>query len=593
MLSTKSRFLILPFLLLPALAAAQLIPGTYESSAYGEVGKIPVSVTVDQSRIVSIVVGPNQETIGIGREAAQKTAESIVQSQSIDVDVVSGATASSTAVLVAVHESLMAAGADMEQFSSVNRRPVALSTTPMRTDIVVIGGGAAGMVAAIEAAEHGADVILIEKMQFLGGASGICAGDMMVSGSQVQKKLGVTGDSPDLFMKDLLNTGHHLNNKETLDVFSKNLGPTVDWLMQRGVLFDELRGLQSRAEYLTPRILSVRGGCPSLVDTLRRQLRATKTRVLTGTKAQEILVHDGKVMGVAAAGKATEYLISAKSVILATGGYGANKELLQYYLSKALYYGPSSSQGDGHKMAAGVGAKLRLMPFAQTYYDGIEISPGLAKSTLLGNEAALSQGAILIDRSGHRLVNEKGTDREILEAQIRSDGSLFLLMDDASFGAFRKALQGNGVQESEIAAWLEHDSRKPLFMRAETLDALALKAGIPYEALKSTVGRYNRFVSAGKDEDFGRPKQFMLSEIDASGPYYIVEQRPRFAMTIGSVSVNRRLEVLDKNKTPIPNLYAAGEIVNSVHGDEIARGASLSWAAVSGRIAAQSALAEE
>ena len=165
------------------------------------------------------------------------------------------------------------------------------------------------------------------------------------------------------------------------------------------------------------------------------------------------------------------------------------------------------------------------------------------------------------------------------------------MSDDAAFKVFREGIKNNGVSSDEVDKWLAKNGKgSPLFAHAATLEEVAKIAGINATNLAATVKRFNGFVKAGKDEDFGRKASDMKAEISATGPYYIVEQKPRFATTMGSVQLNESMQVLDKNGKPIGNLYAAGEIANCVHGDDSAPAANVSWVATSARLASNAAV---
>lgn len=566
--------------------------GTYTAAAQGQVGPVPVTVTVQKGKVTKIEVGANKETVGIGAAAAPKVAQRIREAQSLAVDGVSGATATSNAVKNAAREAISQAGLDLKAWNKKPAQEVALKNETLTTDVLILGGGGAGMISAINATDQGAKVILLEKMEFLGGASSICAGGMLIEGSKLQKDLGVTNDSSEKFVADMLKNGKNLNNKKILNVYAQNVGPTVDWLVGKGVKLVTKGGVQSRAEFQVPRLLLLQGGCPGYAQSLREMVAKTDAQILLGTRAKELIVENGVVTGVKAEGNGTLYTVKAKSVILATGGYGANRDMLGGPLQNKLYYGPVSSTGDGHQMAMKAGAGMQLMQYAKIYYNGLEVAPGIAKSTLTGNARALSLGAIMVDKNGKRVVDEKGTGPSIIAAQAKAPGGqLYLVLDDATFKTFREGIKNNGVSAAEVDKWLaENGKGTPLFAHADTLEAAAKIAGINPENLVATVKRYNGFVKAGKDADFGRKPANMKAAISDKGPYYIVEQKPRFATTMGSVQLSENLQVLDKNGKPIPNLYAAGEIANCVHGDDSAPAANVAWVATSAKLASDSAV---
>ena len=553
---------------LAAAAAASLFSvsafaadGVYSASAQGQAGPVPVTVTVEKNKIKSVEVGPNKETVGIGAVAAPKVAQRIVEAQSTDVDGVSGATVTSNAVKKASAEALAKAGFTAKK--TVRDTPKALRTETLETDVLVLGGGGAGMLSAVNAADKDAKVLLLEKMEFLGGASSICAGGMLIEGSKLQKDLGVTNDTPEKFMADMLKNGKNLNNKAILKVYAENVGPTVDWLVGKG-------GVQSRAEFQVPRLLLLQGECPGYAQSLREMLAKTNAKVLLGTQAKELIAENGAVTGAKAEGNGTLYTVKAKSVILATGGYGANRDMLGGPLQNKLCYGPVSSTGDGHRMAEKAGAGMQLMQYAKIYYNGLEVAPGTSKSTLTGNARALSLGALMVDKNGRRVGNEKGTGPSIIAAQAKAPGGqLYLVMDEPTFKVFREGIKNNGVSPAEVAKWLAQNGQgAPLFAHADTLEAAARIAGIDAANLTETVKRFNGFVKDGRDADFGRKAKDLKVALSSEGPYDIVEQKPCFATTMGSVQLSEKLQVLDKAGKPIGNRYAAGEIANCVHGDD-------------------------
>ena len=584
--SASARMLLPLVLVCAAGTVFGYTPGTYTSSFPGQNGPVPVTVTFSQDRIESVVVGENKETIGIGQTAVKNLPDRIVAAQSLGVDMVSGATVSSVAIMSAVADCVKQAGGDAAKLMKPYKAPQVVKHEKLATDLVVIGGGAAGMIGAINASQQGLNVVLLEKQEFLGGASAICGGIVVAQGSEAQRNMGEKSDTPSKMAYDLLHNGHQRNDLSGLTFYALNVGKSIDWAVKQGVQLDTKAGFAFRAEHKTPRVIPFVGGCPQYAQTLREVLATTKTDVKLTTRATKLITTDGAVTGVEAKAKdGTTYEIAAKAVLLATGGYGWNKEMLQGDLKHALYYGPVSSTGDGHKMAEEAGAALQPMDCGKISPQGIESSPGIAKSTLQGNNAAYDISGILVDINGKRVTNEKGAGKDILATLMKQkNATLYLLMDKPSFEAFRKIIGNNGVTPAEVDKWLASNGKSaPVFAHGNTLEEAAAAAGVDAAGLKATIERYNGFVKAGKDEDFGRPVRFMKKTIDTSGPMYLVEQKPRFATSLGSVVVDTSLHVLDKSGRPIPNLYAAGEVANAVHGDDSAPGANVGWGITSGK----------
>ena len=572
-----------------AYAAPAFEAGTYQAKAPGMHGDVVVETTFAKDRIEAVKVVKQAETQGIGTKAVEVLPGRIVEAQSPNVDGVSGATLTSTAIRTAVADCVKQAGADPAALVPLAVKKSGRDET-LETDVVVVGGGGAGMSATIRTRMNGLDVVLVEKMPFIGGAASISGGQVVAQGSKLQKAFGSKDDSVESMVKDFLANGNNLNDLSKLTLYAKNVGPTIDWLHEKvGVKFIP-NNLPFLAEYSHRRAVEFQGGAGTMAQHLREVIGSNSTKVLLSTKVESLIVEDGKVMGVKAVDENTgvKYTIRAKKTLLSTGGYGNNKSMLTPEMQKVLYYGPVSSTGDGLKMAQGLGVKTQLLQYGKRYPNGIEVAPGIAKSTIYANVGAFDQAGILVNVDGVRFVNEKASNRHILEPMLQNkNGQAYVFMDQKSWEGFYKRAPETGVSQADMDKYLANDGKNaPLFVKGATIEEVAEKAGINAEALKATVAKYNGFVKAKKDADFGRPIEYMKAEIAAEGPYYIVEQKPRFATTMGGVCTDDNLNLVKADGTVIPNLYGAGEIVGGVMGDDSPAGANVGWALTSGRVAA-------
>lgn len=575
-----------------ALEKTAMTPGTYSASAAGLKGDVTVEVTVDEDEILSVEVTDHQETDGIGTVAVDELPGKIVEAQSVGVDSVSGATFTSSAILEAVQACITEAGGVADEWMEAGTvEPTEKTEETLEADLVIIGGGGAGMTACIRAEELGLSTILLEKMSFMGGAISISGGNQVVMGSELQKNAGVTDDSVESMVEDFMANGADLNVPELLTLYAENVGATSDWLQENGITFDTESGLHQLAEYAHDRELAYTGSGAGAAEAMRNAIAETDAQVLLSTRAEELIVDEnGAVTGVKASSDDTAYTIHAKAVLMATGGYGNNKDLLSEEMQTALYYGPVSSTGDGIVMATaeGIDADTRLMEYGKRYPNGVEVSEGIAKSTIGGNIVGWTMSAILVNKEGNRVVNEKASNRTILETELeQTDGELFLLMDEETFSVWKTKLGGAGISEEDIDGYLEaNGTAAPVFAHGETLEEAAAAAGVDAANLTATVERYNGFVQSGTDEDFGRSAEYMTMEI-GDGPYYLVEQKPRFATTMGGLVVDTALEVMNTSGEAISGLYAAGEVVGGVMGDDSPSGANNGWAVTSGKLAAE------
>ena len=567
--------------------------GTYTGKADGRNGEITVDVAFSENAITDITVTEHQETAGIADAAINDLPGEIVASQSLAVDAKSGATITSEGIVNAVADAVAQAGGDADALRAVSvEKELSTETIEMTTDVVVVGGGAAGMAAAVRLEQLGKNVILLEKASFLGGAISVSGGNQVVMGSKLQAEAGVTDDTVESMVEDFMKNGANLNVPELINLYAENVGATTDWLNEDcGIAFDMEGGLHQLGEYSHNRELAYVGGGAGFATSMREAVEKSGATVLLSTRAQSLNVEDGKVTGVTAqANEGTTYVITAENVILATGGYGASDTLLSDELASALYYGPATSTGDGVIMATadGINAATRLMEYGKRYPNGVEVSKGIAKSTIAGNITGWTMSAILVNAEGERVVNEKASNRTILEAELQQTGSeLFLLMDSETFNVWKTKLAAAGLTEETIDGYVAaNGTTTPVFAHGDTLEEAAAAAGVNGENLVKTVERYNGFVAAGNDEDFGRSADYMKMAI-GDGPYYLVEQKPRFATTMGGLVVNTSLQVENTEGNVIPGLYAAGEVVGGVMGDDSPSGANNGWALTAGKLAAE------
>ena len=567
-------------------------PGTYTGTAAGKNGDVKVEVTFSANAIDSVKVVEHSETAGISDGAIENIPAAIVENQSLAVDTVSGATITSDAILKAVADAVAQAGGDVEALKNAAAPAGEKEAKELSADVIVVGGGGAGMAAATRLAQLGKSVILVEKSGFLGGAISVSGGNQVVMGSQLQIDNGVADDSVESMVADFEANGANKNNKEILTLFAENVGATTDWLVAScGITFEE--GLHQLGEYSHNRELAYTGGGAGFAEAMRKAVEEAGVQVLLNTKAESLIADNGTVTGVKAASSDADYTLTAGNVVLATGGYGANKDMLTDEMKSALYYGPASSTGEGIQMAQAVGAQTANMEYGKRYPNGIEVSEGMAKSTIAGNIVGWTMSAILVNKDGNRVVNEKASNRTILEEELKQEGGeLYLLLDAETFEAWKAKLAPAGISDADIEKYLEaNGTTTPVFAHGETLEEAAAAAGINADNLKATVEKYNGFVAKGSDDDFGRAATYLTKTI-GEGPYYIVEQKPRFATTMGGLVINTSMQVLNEAGEPISGLYAAGENCGQVMGDDSPSGANNAWALTSGKLAADAIAAK-
>lgn len=570
--------------------ATKMTPGTYEASAEGHNGAVHVSVTVSEDKIENVEVKDNSETRGLSDPAVQLIPSQIVAYQTLSTDVVSGATYTTVAIREAVKNCIIQAGGNPDAYNTKIPNDEKGQEEELSSDVIVVGGGAAGMAATIRLEEAGKSVILVEKTSSLGGTIRVSGGNQVVQGSKVQKEAGVTNDSVKSMEEDFLKNGDQLNDAELLGIYAKNVGAATDWLSDDvGVRYNMEGGLHQLAEYAVDRELAYDGGGAGAAQTLCDKVNATDANVLLSTAAKHLIVENGKVTGVEAESqKGKKYTLKADAVILATGGYGNNNDLLPASARNGLFYGLDSSNGEGLVMAVeDANAGTTHMEYIKEYPNGVETSKKHAKSTIAGNITAFSKAAILVNQKGERVVNEKASNHDILNALKKQSGeTLYLVMDEATFNEWKTKLAAAGLSEDMIDAYVANNGKsEPVCTMGATIKEAAEAAGIDGNALTKTIEKFNTYVEDGEDKAFHRAKEYLTSTF-AEGNIYIVEQKARYATTMGGLDVDGNLQVVDTNGKVIDGLYAAGEIIGGVMGDDSPSGANNGWALTSGKYVA-------
>ena len=564
-------------------SAAIFTPGTYEGTGKGYGGDIKVSVTVDETSITDIEVVEQTETEGVGGAALPTLVDKVLSAQSVNIDGVSGATYTSDGFLTAVREAITASGADPDALGQGQTGgDEAKETVTMSTDVVVVGAGGAGLAAALTAAQNGADVVVLEKMAMVGGASSMAGGGTNATGSQWQQSYGIE-DSPEAYFMDIMENGHFFSDARTLWLYANTQGAAFDWLVaEDGAALPYVNSQPSpSAEHSYGRTFSPEGGGAGVVSALQQKVTDLGVEILLETPAQELMVTDGTVTGVKAlAADGTPYEITANSVILATGGYGANTDMLPETVTSLPYAGAVSATGDGLNMATAIGADAINLDKVNIQPHSIILPDGRGQHTFQGCLAMYNKtGSILVSDQGVRFVNEQGSANDIKAGMEQNEHS-YLIMDAASFETYAQTcIASHNFTQEQLDQWLEaNGTSNPVFAHADNLEDLAAIVGIPSGALTETVERYNGFVSAGEDTDFGRK----VSTAMGDGPYYAVEMNLRYYATLGGLHINDNMQVLDTDGQPIQGLYAAGEVVGGVVGDIYAPGSLFGWALTSG-----------
>lgn len=565
--------------------------GTYEATAKGFSGDLTVNVTVDSEKITGIEIVNETETPTIGSVALPMLVESVLDSQSIAVDAITGATVTSDAFKAALKDALTQAGADIEKMSQpVEKDTTAKETVKLTTDVIVVGAGGAGLTSALASLQGGAKVIVLEKMAYAGGATSMAGGGTNATGSTWQKEQGLE-DSPEQLVADLKKNGQNSNDEATVQLYANTVGVAFDWLVDpsgAGLEYDNSVPNAS-AEHSVGRNYSAVGGGSAVVNSLSEKVSAAGGEIMLNTQAIELIVENGKVIGVKALGTdGTPYEITG-TVILATGGFAADESLLPEDVKKLAYAGAVSATGDGLKMAQAIGADTVNMDKINIQPHSIILPDGRGQHTFQGVLAMYGgTGSILVSDQGVRFVNERGSAYDI-KAAMEKNANSYLIMDAASFDTYAQTcIKSKNFTQEQLDSFLaSNGATNPVFVKADTLADLSNALKMPEGTLVASVEKYNTSVANGNDEEFGRK----VSTAMADGPYYAVEMNLRYYASLGGLRINDNMQVVNADQSPIEGLYAAGEVVGGLCGDIYAPGSLFGWAMTSGKNAGDAASA--
>ena len=575
-------------------AFAAMTDGTYTGEGKGRNGTITVEVTVKAGKLDAVKVVKHTETVGISDAAVTDFPKAIVAAQSTAVDAVAGATMTSEGIRAAVAQAIQKAGGDPAQFAAaVVKKKAAKKLVKEKADIVVVGAGGSGISAAVKAETLGANVILIEKMPVIGGATALNAGTLIATGSKYQREvMKETKDSPELAYKDIFTVGKNRNDPTLVKMVTERVGGVVDWLIY-DMKIPYGPAATQYPDHSANRQLGVTGRSVNYLNLMREKFLGMGGKLMLQTRAQELIRDDtGKVVGVRATDKDGNTVeLTSKAVILASGGYGAVKSMLPKEMSNYVFYGLDSETGDGYKMATDIGAGTINLDLVKMYPQGVETVPGHGlAATASSTDTMKKSGAIYVNKLGQRYVDENAALGVLTDKTVeQSDHIAYIVMDAKAWKEYvRKSLEDKLVPNEEtLMTWTKIvNNGRPVMAVSDNLAEAAKTMGVDPEGLAKTVAHWNDMVKAGKDTDFNRKITGGLGE----GPYYIVEQKVRYQTTLGGLKADADLRILDKAGKPIPGLYGAGCVVGGANGADSLTAMMNSWAIVSGVVSAESAV---
>ena len=594
------------------------VSGDFTGTAKGFGGDVSVTLTLTDGAITGCTAEGKDETQGVGSEAIAKMPGEIAESGSIAVDGVSGATVTSTAIKEAAAAALTAAGLNPDDYKTAVENDASAEDSTVDADVVVVGAGGAGMTAAITAAGEGKSVVILESQSMVGGNSVRATGGMNAGktvyqdenefgeSAGVEKTLKTaaekyadnetitalaktvseqwaayqanpTGyfDSVELMELDTMIGGKGINDPELVETLCANSADAIDWLDEHGITLHNVSSFGGASVKRIHRPVNAEGKTVSvgsyMIPLLEENCKKAGVQILLNTTANEILTDaNGAAAGIKATGSTGETVtVNAKAVVLTTGGFGANLDMVVKYkpeLKGFMTTNAAGIQGQGIEMAEAIGA-------ATVDMDQIQIHPTVeANTAALITEGLRGDGAVLINAEGKRFIDEVGTRDVVSAAEIAQTGSYSWLVVDQAMVDASSVIQGY--------------IKKGYTVTGETYEELGKAMGVDEAAFAETMNTWNGYVEAKNDPDFGRTS--FADKLDTA-PYYAIKVTAGVHHTMGGLKINTNTEVLKADGSVIPGLFAAGEVTGGVHGANRLGGNAVADFTVFGRIAGQAA----
>ena len=594
------------------------VSGDFTATAKGFGGDVSVTLTLTDGAITGCTAEGKDETEGVGSQAIAKMPGEIAESGSIAVDGVSGATITSTAIKEAAAAALTAAGLNPDDYKTAVENDAAAEDSTVDADVVVVGAGGAGMTAAITAAAEGKSVVILESQSMVGGNSVRATGGMNAGktvyqdenefgeSAGVEKTLKTaaekyadnetitalaktvseqwaayqanpTGyfDSVELMELDTMIGGKGINDPELVETLCANSADAIDWLDEHGITLHNVSSFGGASVKRIHRPVNAEGKTVSvgsyMIPLLEENCEKAGVKMMLDTTATEILTDaNGAAVGVKATGASGETVtVNAKAVVLATGGFGANLDMVVKYKPELKGFMTTNApgiQGQGIEMAQAIGA-------ATVDMDQIQIHPTVeANTAALITEGLRGDGAILINEEGQRFIDEVGTRDVVSAAEIAQTGSYSWLVVDQAMADASSVIQGY--------------IKKGYTVTGATYEELGKAMGVDAAAFAETMEKWNGYVEAKNDPDFGRTS---FANPLNTAPYYAVKVTAGVHHTMGGLKINANTEVLNEKGEVIPGLFAAGEVTGGVHGANRLGGNAVADFTVFGRIAGAAA----
>ena len=488
----------------------------------------------------------------------------------------------------AARKAAEAAGLDLSVLDANEWHATAGQDETYDQDVVVVGGGGAGLAAAISAEQNGAKVLVLEKLDILGGSTNVSEGALNAVDPVRQGAQGIE-DSVENFIDQTYHGGHEVGDMDLITYMCENSMGSVEWLESLGVEFKPEVGTATGALFQRSHYTVTPSGNSYIRVFEKYADEHDNLTILKGVEVKSLTVEDGKVVGVVGTGKQGQTVTAtAPSVILATGGFGANKALLKEYNTGVWAHVDLTTLGCTNLMKAATGAGIEMATAIGADVTGmsdIQVHPcGTPGTGLMENIRTSGRNRLFVNVEGNRFVNE-GAARDVLaQAIFDQEGQTYWIVVNSVRYPSRDWVDANGATIANMVA-------QGSVIEADTLAELAEKTGMNPDNLQAAVDGYNAVVRGEKEDEFGFVANNKADVEMTEGPWYACKKVPTVHHTMGGLKIDVKTEVLDTNGNVIPGLYAAGEVTGGIHGSNRLGGNAIADCMTFGREAGAEAAA--
>ena len=554
--------------------------GSYTGIGTGYNGYITVSVSFRNGILTNVIVTDEQETDAVSDAPLNKIPEYVINEQSLNVDVSTGATQTSKAVIEAIGNAITAANGNVEEWQKDCTGKNKEKIIQEDTDVTVVGGGAAGIATVLRLQEKGYKTTLIEKDSEIGGSLRYYANSgQIVAGST---KLNLEDiDSAGTLAEDITAYTNQTNSSTLTQVFENKIGETVDWQSKiLGITFDKKTGYIPTDGLALNSVMLYDESSGDIDELLQKEVKVSGSSVHTNTGIIELRYdEEGKVIGVRAKKSNGDIIeTTSKYVVLATGTSAGNLNLIPERDRNSNYLGLKTNTGDALALARDAEHPYQIEDGSVIYnYLGYSVRD-ITLDAYLATKSILSKGVVLVNNTGERFIDETEPYNQISEAiHNQNNATSYLVMNEEVYQEWKKKLLSTATITKAEEKYLQSMYAIVPFS-GETLSEAAVSADLDTQKLLETISYHNFEIEASSTN--------LMGKIDPEKPTCIIPLNKYRYETTGGLKVDDHLNLLDGSGQAKTNVFAVGSIAGNVFGEKMPGGAGLAWAFVSGKYVA-------